>query len=55
METEGERLLRIALQSGIVVAIWALKPVWSKWLYKIGYRDWRKPSESSQQKDPRQQ
>ncbi len=46
METESERLLRIAISSGLAVFILALKPIWIKWLYKIGYRDWRKPDEN---------
>ncbi len=49
METESERLIRIALASGIAVFIMALKPIWIKWLYKIGYRDWRKPATEKQQ------
>ena len=56
METESERLLRIALQSGIVVGLIALKPVWMKWLYKLGYRDWReKPTDSDREPKNRQQ
>ena len=56
METESERLLRIAMQSGIVVGLIALKPVWMKWLYKLGYRDWReKPTDSDQEPKNRQQ
>ncbi len=46
METEAERALRIAIQTGLVVALIALKPIWMKWLYKIGYRDWRNPEKN---------
>lgn len=56
METESERLLRIAISSGLAVFILALKPIWIKWLYKIGYRDWRKPDENpyATEKKPQQ-
>lgn len=41
---EEDRMLRIFIQSAIVVFIWGTKPIWMKWLVKLGYRDWRDPS-----------
>ncbi len=55
METESERLLRIAISSGLAVFILALKPIWIKWLYKIGYRDWRKPEKNPYATEQKQQ
>lgn len=53
METEAERALRLAIQAGLIVAILSLKPIWIKWLYKIGYRDWRKPDENPYANSPK--
>lgn len=37
--------LELALKIGLLCALGAFWPYIRRWLYKIGYRDWRKPPE----------
>lgn len=46
MTPEEDRMWRMIIGTIAFVLIGATRDIWRPWLFKIGYRDWRKPDEN---------